>query len=197
MLRHALRRDLDDVVELWIDAFADDPYLRWVEPDDAGWPAFGRAWFSFILGLVFDRGHTYVADPLDVAVAWVPPDVDFVGPDDLARGTAILCEHGGVARGEGARDTILAARRHALEEPHWTLQYIGVRSSAQGRGLGVSATMPMLVVCDAEGLACTLTSTNGRNVPFYERLGFGVVAEVSTPDGAATLRPMVRAATAA
>jgi hypothetical protein len=35
-------------------------------------------------------------------------------------------------------------------------------------------------------------STNARNVPFYERHGFAVDAEVATPDGAATLRPMHR-----
>lgn len=42
-LRHALRRDLGAIVDLWVDAFADDPYLRWIQPDDQRWPAFGNA----------------------------------------------------------------------------------------------------------------------------------------------------------
>jgi hypothetical protein len=37
------------------------------------------------------------------------------------------------------------------------------------------------------------SSTNPKNVPFYERHGFRVAAETATPDGAATLRPMHRA----
>ena len=51
----------------------------------------------------------------------------------------------------------------------------------------------MLDVCDTEGLPCVLVSTNPRNLPFYERLGFQVDGEVPTPDGAAVMRPMHRA----
>lgn len=191
-LRHALRIDLDAIAELWVDAFAGDPYLRWVQPDDAGWPAFGRAWMDFILGLTFERGHVYVADPPDVATAWVAPDLALIGADDVERGHAILAEHGGPAKADDALATIMAARGHALEESHWTLQYIGVRPSAQSSGLGGAAISPMLGTCDEDGLACGLISTNPRNVPFYERHGFAVDAEVPTPDGAAAMRPMHR-----
>ena len=191
-LRHALRRDLPAIVELWVEAFADDPFLRWVQADDVRWPAFGTAWMTFIAELVFERGHTYLADPVDVAVAWVPPDVALVGADDLDRGRLIIASHAGEARAAEALGTIMAARAHALDEPHWTLQYIGVRPGRQGAGLGAAAVAPILAVIDAEALACGLVSTNPRNVPFYERLGFRVKAEVATPDGAAALRPMRR-----
>ena len=194
---HALRRDLEAIASLWVDAFTDDPFLRWIQPDDARWPAFGSAWMTFVAELVFERGHTYVGDPLDVAVAWVPPDVALVGAEDVARGRAIIAQHAGAARADDAMATIVAARAHALDEPHWTLQYLGVRTGRQGTGLGARAVAPMLAVCDAEGLPCGLVSTNRRNLPFYERLGFTVDAEVPTPDGAATMRPMLRPARAA
>ena len=193
-LRHALRSDLPAISELWVDAFAADPYLRWIQPDDRLWPAFGGAWMTFIAELVFERGHTYLCDPGDVAVAWVPPDVALVGPDDVARGRSIIAEHAGEARADDAVATIMAARANALEEPHWTLQYLGVRVSRQGTGLGVAAVAPILRVCDTEGLPCGLVSTNPRNLSFYERLGFRVDAEVATPDGAAIMRPMHRTA---
>lgn len=192
-LRHALRRDLSGIVDLWVEAFADDPYLRWIQPDDQQWPAFGSAWMTFIADLVLERGHTYLADPTDVAVAWVPPDVALVGPDDVARGRSIIAEHAGEARADEAVGTIMAARAHALDEPHWTLQYIGVRPGRQGAGLGAAAIEPILAVCNAEMTACGLVSTNPRNVPFYERHGFQVAAEVPTPDGTAVMRPMHRA----
>jgi len=51
VLRHALRADLPAIVEIWTDVFAGDPYLRWVQPDDAEWPAFARDWFDFIVTL--------------------------------------------------------------------------------------------------------------------------------------------------
>ena len=193
-LRHALRRDLGAIVDLWVDAFADDPYLRWIQPDDQRWPAFGNAWMRFIADLVFERGHTYVADPPDVAIAWVPPDIALVGPDDVARGRSIIAEHAGDVRADDALATIMAARGHALEEPHWTLQYLGVRPGRQGSGLGAAAAAPILSICDDEALPCGLVSTNPRNVSFYERLGFRVDAEVRTPDSQAVMRPMHRSA---
>jgi GNAT superfamily N-acetyltransferase len=192
VLRHALRQDLPGIVDLWVEAFADDPYLRWIQPDDAGWPAFGTAWMTFITDLLFERGHTYVADPTDVAIAWVPPDIALVGPAEVARGRSIIAEHAGEARADEALATIVAARGHTVEDPHWTLQYIGVRPGRQGSGLGAAAVAPMLAVCDDEALPCVLVSTNPRNVPFYERHGFQVAAEVTTPDGRATMRPMHR-----
>lgn len=51
---------------------------------------------------------------------------------------------------------------------------------------------PTLARVDTEGVPAALVSSNVRNVPFYERLGFEVRAVATTDDGAATLRPMVR-----
>jgi GNAT superfamily N-acetyltransferase len=192
-LRHACRADLPVVVDVWVDAFRGDPYLRWIAPSDGSWAAFGPAWLGFIAERCFERGHTYLADSGDVAVAWIPPDLSIVDPDGIERGRSIIAEHGGEARADDALATIVAARRHDLEEPHWTLQYLGVRSNRQGAGIGAAAVQPGLERCDVDGVPCGLVSTNPRNVPFYERHGFAVVAEEPTPDGVATLRAMRRA----
>lgn len=147
---------------------------------------------TFIAELAFERGHTYLDEAVDVAVAWIPPDLSLVGPDDVVRGRGIIAEHAGEARADEAVATIMAGRAHALDVPHWTLQYLGVRPGRQGAGLGSSAVAPMLRVCDDEGLPCVLVSTNPHNLPFYERLGFRIDGEVATPDGAAVMRPMHR-----
>jgi len=52
----------------------------------------------------------------------------------------------------------------------------------------------MLATVDCEGLECGLVSSNLRNVAFYERHGFVVAAEVSSPDGEVALRPVLRSA---
>jgi GNAT superfamily N-acetyltransferase len=191
-VRHALRRDLASVADVWVDAFAGDPYLRWIAPDDETYRSFGQAWLSMIAGLAFERGHTYVDLAATVAVAWIPPDLSLVTPADFERAREIIADHAGEDRADAAVSTILTARAHAIDEPHWTLQYIGVRESARGRGLGAAVVAPMLQRCDEEAVPCGLVSTNPRNVTFYRRLGFETVAEVPTPDGAATLRPMHR-----
>jgi GNAT superfamily N-acetyltransferase len=190
VLRHAIRADLPSVVDVWVEAFADDPFFRWIAPDDADWPAFGSDWMSLVADLCFERGHTYLAE--DVAVAWVPPDVALVGPAEFQRARDLIAAFAGDERAEQALAVIVQARGHAMREPHWTLQYVGVGDLARGAGLGALAVAPMLAVADRDGLPVGLTSTNGRNLTFYERFGFEVVAEVPTPDEAATLRPMER-----
>jgi GNAT superfamily N-acetyltransferase len=190
VLRQAVRTDLPTVVDIWVEAFATDPYFRWIAPDDREWPAFGARWMRFVADLCFERGHTYLAD--DVAVAWVPPDVSVAGPDDFARGRSLIADQAGDAIADQALAAILASRAHGIEDPHWTLQYIGVRDRGRGRGLGAAAVAPMLAAADRDGLPTGLTSTNGRNLTFYERHGFRVVAEVPTPGGEAVLRPMER-----
>jgi GNAT superfamily N-acetyltransferase len=191
-LKQALRADLRSIVDIWVDAFATDPFQRWIEPDDTRWPAYGAAWMTFVAELTFERGHTLLDDDQGVAVAWIPPDLSLVGPDDLERGRSIMASHVGEARADEALATILTARGHDLEQPHWTLQYLGVRASSRARGVGATAVAPGLAACDRDGLPCGLVSTNARNLSFYERHGFTLVAEVPTPDGTAVLRPMHR-----
>jgi GNAT superfamily N-acetyltransferase len=187
-LRPAQQADLPEVVDIWVDAFADDPFHRWVQPDPERWPDYARAWMTMVAEVCFELGRVLVDDR--VAVAWIPPDAT----PDFARARAILDQHAPQGRSEDSLATILAARAHSPGESHWTLQYLGVRSTAQGDGLGAVAIAPGLAACDRERLPCALVSTNPRNVTFYERHGFTVAAEVRTPDGAVALRPMLRAA---
>jgi GNAT superfamily N-acetyltransferase len=192
LLRHALRVDIDVVVDVWVDAFVHDPYFRWIAPSDDVYVAFAHDWLSFIANLAFEQGHTYVDHTGQVATAWIPPDLSLVGPDDIDRARGIMAAHAGEQRAGQALATIVAARAHGMDEPHWTLQYIGARAASQGQGLGAAAVAPLLERCDADGLPCGLVSTNTRNVSFYERIGFVTVAEVPTPDHVAVLRPMHR-----
>ena len=191
--RQAVRADLDAIADVWVDAFSGDPFLRWMgDADDASWPAFGRAWLSFIAGICFERGHLLITEPAGAAVAWIPPDLSMMGPGDMDRGAAIIAEHSGETRRDEAVTTMMAAGSHSSPEPHWTLQYIGVGSTLQGQGVGAALVEPYLHRCDEDGLPCGLVSSNPRNVPFYERVGFTVTAEVPNPDRSATLRPMLR-----
>jgi GNAT superfamily N-acetyltransferase len=193
-LRHALRRDLPTVVDIWVDAFTGDPFLGWMAGGtDTGWARFAPRWMQFIVDLTFERGHTYL-DGDHAAVSWIPPDLAFAGPEDIARGRAIIADAAGEERAAAALETIVMARSHELEVSHWVLQYVGVRSAARGGGVGAAAVAPMLAVADRDGLLTALISSNPRNVSFYERVGFAVQAEVPSPDGAVTLRPMVRPA---
>ena len=62
----------------------------------------------------------------------------------------------------------------------------------RGKGFGNALMRSRLDRCDAEHAPAYLESSNVRNVPFYERHGFEVTAEVQLPDGP-IMRPMWRA----
>ena len=189
-LRQARRADLEQVADIWVDAFDTDPFHRWVQPEDSRWPAYASAWMTFVAELVFERGHTLLDD--DVAVAWIPPDLPLGTDEDFARGRSIMAAHAGEQRADDAFATIGRARDHLPTEPHWTLQYLGVRARARSRGVGADAVAPGLAACDRDGFPCALISTNPRNLSFYARHGFALVAEIATPDGVTALRPMLR-----
>jgi ribosomal protein S18 acetylase RimI-like enzyme len=191
VLRQAVRTDFPLIVDIWTDAFDGDPFLGWM-CGDGQWSQFGPEWLGFILDLTFERGHTYVADGDTAAVGWIPPDLAFAGPGDMDRGKAIIARHAGPHRAEDALQTILAMRAHVTDEPHWTLQYIGVRSSHRGRGIGEALVAPHLDACTRDGLPCALISSNPANVSFYRRLGFEIDAEIWSPDHAASVRAMSR-----
>ena len=53
-------------------------------------------------------------------------------------------------------------------------------------------TAPGLAECDRNGWPCYLTSTSPRNHPFYNRIGYEVIAEFQPPAGAPMVYPMWR-----
>lgn len=61
----------------------------------------------------------------------------------------------------------------------------------QNRGLGEALMRPMLERCDESNMPAYLESTNPRNEPFYERLGFRRVGRLQV-DACPPIVPMLR-----
>jgi ribosomal protein S18 acetylase RimI-like enzyme len=77
--------------------------------------------------------------------------------------------------------------------PHWYLYYVGVTPSQQGHGIGSALLASLLARADAEALPCYLETGVARNVGFYERHGFQVVAEGALPREGPRLWAMLQA----
>jgi len=67
--------------------------------------------------------------------------------------------------------------------PHMRLGVVGVRPMAQGKGVGSEHLTRRLKMLDEASVPVYLTSSNPRNVHFYERLGFKVVDRIQLPEG--------------
>ena len=84
----------------------------------------------------------------------------------------------------------LVSQTH-IREPHWYLAILGTEPAAQGQGIGSALLAPVLRQCDEMRVIAYLESSKEANIPFYERHGFRVLAELEVVRGP-KLWPMSR-----
>ena len=192
-VRHALRADLDELQAALVDAFAVDPVMTFMYPDPATRPELSGAFLRVMLEIGLNHGHVYAAGRgNDAAAIWAPPDVDLFDADGAAQLWPVLERTLGDRVGEVTTALMrLTALRPQDRGPHFYLGEIGTSPAAQSQGLGSQLLREVLDRCDRQGLGAYLESSNIRNVPFYERHGFTVTAELEIAPGC-IVRPMWR-----
>lgn len=188
-LRRATRADWRVIGAITGDAFQDDPVSHWIFGSKQSMPpVFGRQARDIYL----PRGICHLAGD-DGATMWLLPGASNAVPIIGQLGTAFhMVRHGGFAslrRGMAAERNMA---RHHPREPHAFLYTIGVRKSAQGRGLGRSLLAPMLDACDQAGLPAYLENSNPRNHALYAAHGFAHVEFFDVGPGGPPLEAMWR-----
>ncbi|HKU13003.1 MAG TPA: GNAT family N-acetyltransferase [Steroidobacteraceae bacterium] len=168
-------------------AFATDPANRWCWPGPseylAAFPAFVRA----LGGNAFNAECAFeIAGGAGVAL-WLPPGVE---PDE-AELIGIVQRTVHASRQNDLFELIRQMGQYHPQSPHYYLPFVGVEPLQQGRGLGALLLQPILHRCDDERLPAYLESTNPRNIPFYERLGFKRVGMMQAGTSPAIV-PMLR-----
>lgn len=168
-------RALDTVVA----AFAVDPLLRWVWPQDERYDACARAFFGLLLDLRLEGGEVWTADDAAVAM-WDPPGGLYVPPAD--RWPAVQARFTDVERDRWATyDASMSVPEGA--GPHWYLGVLATLPDRRRSGLGRAVVTPMLAAADRASLPVYLETASAANVLFYGRLGFVPEVEVVMPDG--------------
>jgi GNAT superfamily N-acetyltransferase len=180
-----------------VAAFADDPLYAWLQPHPVLRGEMNRELFAFIVDLGFRRGDVHTTERRDAVAVWTEPGVALVGEDDAQRYLEVLRSHVGDARLGDVVAGMAAMDVHRPAEPHRTLHSVCVHPRAQGTGLGSELLRPVLDRCDAEGVSAYLDSSSERNLPFYARLGFEVVAEEFLPGEGPVMHALVRASSGA
>ncbi len=168
-------------------AFSGDPAARWSWPDPdvflESFPAFALA----LGGAAFATGGAYADEAFRGAALWLAPGAESDEPA-LDRLFARSLPAGRLA---AVSDVFARMGELRPKQAHWHLPLIGVDPAAQGRKLGEQLLRPVLAQCDAEGVLAYLESSNPRNIPFYERLGFRPQSIVQVGDSP-TITPMLR-----
>ena len=179
--------EIERAVAVELLAFVSDPVMRWLWPDpDEYVRQFPRFVRSFG-GRAFEHGSAHVSEDFGGVALWLPVGVEVDGDavEDLFRETTV----------EPVKSEVLSILEqmgsHHTPEPHWYLAVIGVDPAQQSKGIGSELLQYALAPCDEQGLFAYLESSNPANVPFYQRHGFEVVAEIQV-GSSPTVRPMIR-----
>ena len=188
IVRRATHADLPRLCRTALHAFADDPVMRWIYPDDGEYYAGDGAILRFAYRRWLAYEATYTTDDSVSVAAFIPPgrpEIDIEReaelpvhpPDRLERFRAI---------GE-----VIAA--NTPPEPHWYLNLLGTHPDWQRQGLGTLVIGPIVELCDRERLPLYLETETESNVAYYSHLGFAVRGEWDVPPDGPHMWGMIRA----
>jgi len=176
--------------EITADAFRNDPVNLWLFGNFAGIEGmFG----ALAKRIYVPRGYCYRLGN-EGACMWMLPggNTDFSLADyvAVAMGTLFRSGPGAVSRAVKTGEAMNANHPHF---EHAYLFSIGVRPSAQGKGLGRKLIRPVLDACDRIGMPAYLENSNPANTGFYNSCGFEQSADAIHPEpGSPPLVPMLR-----
>ena len=177
-------------------AFHQDPIACYVFPEEAQRRRVLRWMFHCHLRYGLRYGEVYTTDSVGGVAIWLSPGQTTQTLWRLLRTGALPAPlrfgWRALRRSMAFMDLATTWHRQYAPEAHWYLFYLGVIPTQQGRGIGSALLQPVLARADAHQLACYLETGVARNVGFYARHGFHVVAEGALPRGGPRLWAMVR-----
>jgi ribosomal protein S18 acetylase RimI-like enzyme len=189
-IRRASRGEAGAIAAPLADAFFDDPVFAWITPDEARRRPQLSSFFRLFAETLVVYGESYLAPGGDGSAIWVPPRQPPV-PD--ASADAFVEQLALIAGPDGERlfEAMELVDEHHPHGSFYFLQFVGVVSGKQGRGIGSALLSQMLERCDREGVPAYLDATSPRNKALYERHAFRVVGEFA-PIGGPTFWQMWR-----
>lgn len=166
-------------------AFWEDPLHQAVLPQEARRRRLLLWLYEKTLRYCFLYGSIYTLPGLEGAACWLPP-----GQTELTIGRILRSGLIGLPLRMGPSTYLRfhayvacssQLRRQNSPDAYWYLWVLGVDPPHQGQGVGGRLIQPVLEQADASGSVCYLETEVERNLAFYERHGFRVVAEARVP----------------
>ncbi|MGH2489814.1 MAG: GNAT family N-acetyltransferase [Candidatus Limnocylindria bacterium] len=211
-VRTATPADFPRVADSMASAFFDNPITIWHVPDESRRLDVMRGFFAVLLENVYTRFGLVFTNAGEVAsgAMWIAHDVQEDGRPkpglpllecrtcNTPRARSRVPRNMVVPPDASAEvDRALAVvfrdfprtfelfelfDAHHPQEPHYYLQFIGVRHECQGTGIGSALLQAVLDRCDLEGAAAYLEADE-RSKLLYLSHGFEAAAELRLPEG--------------
>lgn len=173
--------DIDAVAASLAKAFANDPLLRYVQPDDVKRKLNAPALFVDDLRFARIVGEVKVPDgkPIGAAYGWVMPIDErmreqVAPPEPPADIEAFL-------RFVTVVSHIDEHMHRVVPMPSWYLAALGVDPAHQRNGIGRALVQTFLDRAATDQMPFCLWTTNKKNLTFYGVLGLEIVGESIEP----------------
>ncbi|WP_150239364.1 GNAT family N-acetyltransferase [Nocardiopsis quinghaiensis] len=190
--RSATVDDVAGIARVLSRAAHEDPFFRWLFPDDELRVARTRRFFALTAGFGYvPSGETRVTDTRDEtedapvvrgAALWAPPTTNPEGQLVSLRAWPHWASLIGRSRLAAFVRVFAEWKLAAPQEPHLYLAALGVDPAVAGTGIGGGLLSSGLDRADSERLPVFTQTLDDKTVGFYERFGFRVVREVESPD---------------
>jgi ribosomal protein S18 acetylase RimI-like enzyme len=181
----AANEDLRSHAGVLTRALAQDDFMLWLVRRANGHEArMYKLLVTHLTQIAQDKGELYTTETNQGLAVWMPPGKSELSlPRQLSLAPALASVVGyhripAILRGFAA-----VQRRHPKEGRAYYLNFLGVDPPVQGKGLGTALMQPVLARCDAQKLGAFLETSNPRNLPLYERVGFRVTEVHQIPHG--------------
>lgn len=189
MIKTATSSDSAAVFDALTLAFGADPVMRWLYPHPSKFLKHFPELMRHFSTNAFANASAHYVDGFAGAALWLPPNVTFDAEPivELMQRTV----------DEKQQADLFAIFNQLPEyhphEPHWYLAAIGIDLSRQNQGQGAALIQHALRTCDRNHESAYLESSNPRNISFYRKHGFEVLATLQAGDSP-PLTPMYRSA---
>jgi ribosomal protein S18 acetylase RimI-like enzyme len=185
VVRRATLDEIPELAAVLTRAFARDPFYLFLAGEGSERSSRMREGWSGILR--FASAHlsdSWTTDDRAGVAVWLPPGYEgpsFIDSLRIIPSIARLAGWGRLRQVTDALGTLERHRHRHVPEPHYYLSALGVEPERQGTGIGSALLRPTLDRCDERRIPAYLETATARNVLLYERLGFGVVEELTLP----------------
>ncbi len=187
IIQKATGGNFEPIVSLLILAFSRDPIARWMYPSPQEYLEHFPHFVKTFAAKAFDSESVYYLDGYLGAAIWFPPNTK---PDsnDMA---AFIQQTVAPQKQEELFAMFGQIEPYYPSQPYWYLGILGVDSFHQKKGYGATLLSHQLSLCDYNQQIAYLESSSPKQVPFYEKHGFKVIAEIQAGESP-TIFPMVR-----
>ncbi len=176
------------VARVLAEAFAEDPVFLWAMPKASTRLADATAFFTFYLRRVNAQHREVFATSDRSAVAVV---------------SSVVLSDVQTSERSGEPPTLMKATSSVADYFRWIetfrpqvdhryLEFIGILPAYHSKGRGSVLLGHLLAMADRQGLPFWCWSSNRRNLPYYDRLGFVAGPELRYSDETPAVTPLLR-----